>query len=97
MVDNADCVKIIKDFWQQKKLKRNILTEEIKNLALERGNAGVLNILDVKFQTQMELKIPQLNFDINPIPKSEEYEYIDIMKKIKKILSLIPLFSPSPS
>ena len=86
MVDSADCVKIINDFWQQKRKEGNILTEEIKSLAIGRGNTDILNILEVQFKTQMEFKIPNFKFDFNQVPKQEEYEYINIMEKIKSIL-----------
>ena len=86
MVDSADCVKIINDFWQQKRKEGNILTEEIKSLAIGRGNTDILNILEVQFKTQMEFEIPDFKFDFNQVPKQEEYEYINIMEKIKSIL-----------
>ena len=86
MVDSADCVKIIRDFWQQKRKEGNILTEEIKSLAIGRGNTDILNILEVQFKTQMEFEIPDFKFDFNQVPKQEEYEYINIMEKIKSIL-----------
>ena len=86
MVDNKDCVQTIKDFWQKEHKKENILTEEVESLALERGNTDILIILEIPFKTQTEFKIPNTDLDYNKIPKSEEFNYIEVMEKIKNIL-----------
>ena len=56
MADDPDCVKLIRDFWQNK-TSVVILNDERKKKALRRGNSEILNILDISFKKETIFKI----------------------------------------
>ena len=89
MADDPDCVQIIRDFWQNK-TGILLLNDEIKKEALKRGKSEILNILDVSFQKETIFKIPNFPFNFNLVPKSEEFEYVDVMEMLKNILDQTP-------
>ena len=89
IADDPDCVKLIRDFWQNK-TSVVILNDERKKKALRRGNSEILNILDISFKKETIFKIPNFPLDLNLIPKSVEFDYTDVMEKIKNILDKTP-------
>ena len=50
LVDSADCVEIMKEFWQKRKNEGNILTEEMKSLAKPNLEFQILILIGIIFQ-----------------------------------------------